>query len=80
MDYLKFKNQFNHLPVIHSHDVLAVPLKRQALLNQINRWQARKLIVQLKRGMYLLNPQDRKIHPDPVFLANQLYCPYFKNS
>lgn len=77
MDYHKFKNTFLHLPIILSRDVELLEINRQILRNQLRRWQKRGLIIRLKKGMYILNANDRKINPSKQFLANQLYSPSY---
>jgi predicted transcriptional regulator of viral defense system len=49
----------------------------QTLRNQLNRWQQKGLIIKLKRGVYLLNENDRKINPSLYVIANQLYGPSY---
>jgi len=84
MDYTTFKNRFSGLPVILSKDVTermggeksrSASGGRQELRNQLSRWQKRGLIVKLKKGMYLLNENDRKVNPSKLFVANQIYTP-----
>lgn len=77
MNYQEFRAQVQDFPIINSKDVLWKETGRQAVLNQFNRWQKRGLIFQLKRGMYLLNKNDRKILPSRLFLAHQLYGPSY---
>ncbi|MCL5266971.1 MAG: hypothetical protein M1469_02570 [Bacteroidetes bacterium] len=84
MDFRTFKDRFSELPIILSKDVLErsgpdgnSPAGHQALLNQLNRWQSRGLLVRLRKGVYLLNKSDRKIEPSSTYLANQLYTPSY---
>ena len=85
MNYTQFKHKYQHLPIIWSKDIIdLLPAKqnvkspdRQIILNQLYRWQEQGLIVKLKRGIYLLNENDRKIQPSRSFIANQLYMPSY---
>lgn len=77
MNYTQFKHKYQHLPVIWSKDVEGDPKNRQIILNQLYRWQGQGLITKLKRGIYLLNENDRKIEPSRSFIANQLYMPSY---
>ena len=77
MTYQEFKNQVQNWPTINSRDILWEEEGKQAALNQLNRWQRRKLIIPLKRGVYVLNSTDRKVQPSREFLANQLYSPSY---
>ena len=40
-------------------------------------WQKKGLILRLRKGLYTLNEEDRKIHPSRLFLANQIYSPSY---
>ena len=39
--------------------------------------QAKKLIIKLKRGFYVLNENDRKVTPSRFYIANRLYGPSY---
>ncbi|MEO0092009.1 MAG: hypothetical protein ABIK61_04810 [candidate division WOR-3 bacterium] len=78
MKYYEFKNIFSKLPVITTKDIYsAIENPRVLITVQLNTWQKKGLIVKLKKGLYLLNEQDRKIHPSRIFLANILYSPSY---
>ena len=77
MKYTHFKHKYQHLPVIRSKDIHEISENRQIVLNQLYRWQAQGLIVKLKRGIYLLNANDREIEPSRLFMANQLHAPSY---
>lgn len=44
---------------------------------QLSNWEKKGLIIRLKRGLYVLNENDRKIEPSRIFLANSLYSPSY---
>jgi hypothetical protein len=80
MDYNTFKNQFAGVPLILSKTIIRPQHsrgERQQLLNQLNRWRKRGLVLKVKKGMYVLNEHDRKINPSKPFLANQMYAPSY---
>ncbi|MCX5686964.1 MAG: hypothetical protein NTW09_05880 [Candidatus Omnitrophica bacterium] len=77
MNYADFRKMVLRLPVISSKDILFFERKRQSIRNQLNRWQDRGLVVKLRRGMYILNENDRKVNPSRQFIANQLYAPSY---
>lgn len=58
-------------------DILRGQGSRQALRNQLSRWKKQGLVIKLKRGMYILNKDDRKFKPGGFVLANQLYAPSY---
>jgi len=77
MNYLKFKNKVQDLPIILSRDLLWLEENNQIFRNQLNRWKQKKFVIKLKRGVYMLNVNDRKITPSRNFIANQLYVPSY---
>ncbi len=77
MKYLDFKNKFAAAPLISSSILTALGDNEQVLRNQVSAWKKRGLVMELKRGLYLLNENDRKINLSRVFIANQLYSPSY---
>jgi len=77
MNYSEFKNKVLNLPYITSKDLTIFKDNKQIIRNQLTRWENKGLIIKLKRGVYLLNENDRKINPSRTFLANQLYSPSY---
>ena len=73
MKYLEFKNVFRGFPLISSSHIYNVAENPRVLRGQLNGWQKKGLVYKLRRGLYILNESDRKIHPSRVFLANSLY-------
>lgn len=76
MNYNKFKNIFINYPLILSKHLKSFE-DEQTILNQLNRWKNKGLIIKLKKGIYILNEIDRKILPSDLFIANQLYYPSY---
>lgn len=77
MNYKEFKNKFQNLPLILSKDVVRGQKDPQVVRNQLNRWQKSNRIIKLRRGIYLLNENDRKVNPDKNVVANMLYSPSY---
>ena len=77
MTYIEFKRKFQNAPVIASKDAVKLEKDRQIMRNQLNRWRKKGLVVRMKRGLYLLNRDDRRAEPDRGFIANQLYGPSY---
>lgn len=75
MNYIEFKKMVLHLPVIRGSDFTGID--KQVLYNQLRRWQDKGLIIRLKRGLYLLNEDDRRINPNRSFIASQIYMPSY---
>ena len=77
MTYFEFKNVFRDLPIIPSSNFSNVTKEVQALRWNLVQWQQKGLVIKLRKGLYLLNENDRKIHPSRIFLANALYSPSY---
>lgn len=77
MTYSEFRDTFGAFPVISSSHISIVTKKPQDLLRQMNRWQKKGLLIKLRRGLYVLNENDRKINPSRIFLANAVYFPSY---
>lgn len=77
MNYTEFKKKVIDLPFIPSADLLLFEGKWQEARNQLNRWLKKGLIIKLRRGLYILNKDDRKINPSSLYIANQLYIPSY---
>lgn len=77
MNYLEFKNIFGEFPVISSSQFSGVTKNVDTLKWNLASWQRRGLVIKLKKGLYVLNKKDRKIHPSRVFLANSLCFPSY---
>lgn len=77
MDFNKFKNKHKNMPLFMSKDAVKEGPDRQNMRNQLKRWQTRGLIVKLRRGVYILNKEERIVTPSISFVANQLYSPSY---
>ncbi|MDP2940955.1 MAG: hypothetical protein Q8N85_01690 [Candidatus Omnitrophota bacterium] len=77
MDYQAFKKRVRHLPLLRSADLSRLERDPQVIRNQLTRWRVKKLLLKLRKGVYLLNSDDRAITPSRAFLAAQLYTPSY---
>jgi len=77
MRYQDFKNRVRPYPIITSGLLNWLGEDERILRNQLSRWNKQGLLVQLKRGMYLLNRDDRAKEPSRFFLANQMVFPSY---
>lgn len=77
MNFSDFKEKFCEMPFISARAVMSLERHPQAMRNQLTRWQKKGLIIQLKRGIYVLNKRDRKVNSSRFFLANQLLWPSY---
>lgn len=77
MTYNEFKNKAQQWPLIFSRDITRHEPDKQAIRNQLKRWREKNLLIKLKRGVFLLNANDRKFTPSREYIANQLYSPSY---
>ncbi len=77
MSFEEFKKKTQQFPIILAKEALKFENNKQAMKNQLTRWERKGLILKLRRGIYLLNQYDRKIEPSKFYLANQLYEPSY---
>jgi len=77
MKFIEFKKIVQKFPVISTQNLSAILKNEQVFLNQIVYWEKKKLLLKLKRGLYILNDIDRKINPSRMFLASVLYSPSY---
>jgi len=77
MRYSQFKNKVQKYPIFSSSHLAVLGDNEQILRNYLNRWRSQGLILRLKRGLYVLNKEDRKINPSRPFIASQLLSPSY---
>ena len=77
MKYKEFKNKIRNFPIFSSSQIPSLTSNAQVLKNQLGLWQKQGLLLKLKRGLYILNEEDRKINPSRTFIANQLVAPSY---
>lgn len=77
MNYNEFKIKVQKWPLVFSRDLVLSSADKQNIRNQLQRWQEKRLLLRLKRGVFLLNSSDRKINPSRTYIANQLYSPCY---
>lgn len=77
MKYSEFKKKVLAWPVIFSKDVIPAGRSGQVVRNQLERWRKAGRIIRLKKGLFIMADDDRKIEPSRAYLANQLYSPSY---
>lgn len=78
MDFNQFRKKYSSYPFIKTQEILAsVPKAHQPMRNQLTRWNRNGLLIQLRRGIYILNENDRKVFPSRFFFANQIMWPSY---
>src|SRR3989338_6629019 len=77
MNYAQFRDKTCDFPVIGQGNLRDIADDLQVLRNQLRFWKKKGWVLRLRRGLYILNPKDRKIEPSRIFLANTLYAPSY---
>lgn len=77
MRYEDFKKKVISWPVIFSKDIIPSGRSGQVVRNQLERWRKSGHIVRLKRGLFILAEDDRRVEPSRPYIANQLYGPSY---
>lgn len=77
MKYSDFKNLIKNFPVFSSSHLSAFGNHERVIRNQLSGWKKKGLVLEIRKGLYILNEGDRKIYPSRVFLANQIYAPSY---
>lgn len=77
MNFNEFKITFQNFPIILSQDAIRGLKSPQEMRNQLNRWQKKGLLISLKKGVYVLNKNERKVEIDRDLIANVLYEPSY---
>jgi hypothetical protein len=77
MKYLEFKNAVRDFPLISLTHISHISRGNNTIKTQLVLWQKKRLIIKLKKGLYILNDKDRKYEPSKIFLANNLYSPSY---
>lgn len=65
-----------NMPVISSHDFPLISDNPEMLRVQVHKWVENKTLIQLKRGLYILNVPGVKKPPD-FYLANWIVFPSY---
>ena len=77
MDFLKFKRQVKSQPLIFSQDIVRGLENPQSMRNQLASWHKKGLLIHLRKGLYILNSDDRNVEVDQTVIANTLYQPSY---
>ena len=77
MKFNQFKQKINHLPVFSTSMLGSLTNDPATLKVQLSSWGKKGLVSLLRRGLYVLGAQERKINPSHFYLANQIYIPSY---
>ncbi len=77
MKFEDFMKKIGDLPVIDTESLLAGITDSKPFKVQISRWQKGGKLIQIKRGIYLLNAPYRQIEPSGFYVASVLKRPSY---
>jgi len=77
MDINEFRSKVRNYPFFRSSIFTSLSDKPAALRNQVKQWVDKGYLLCLKRGIYTLNTEDRKVGLSLYCLANYLYTPSY---
>lgn len=77
MNYNEFRSVTQNYPFFRSNTFAHLTNNVSLLRVQIVNWVKRGYVIKLKKGVYTLNDNDRKVNFSLFFLANNLYSPSY---
>ncbi len=77
MKFNEFVKIYQQAPLIDSSTFSLYNEKPQSLRRQVREWVKKDYLIPLKRGLYILSSQWRKIQPSVLFMANFLVLPSY---
>lgn len=77
MRFSAFKQRVKSLPVFSASLLGTLTNKVETLQVQLSHWKKKGWVTPLRKGLYLLGPQDRTVEPPLFYLANQIFIPSY---
>ena len=77
MKYLTFKQKIESFPVFSTGLLSSLTDEVATVKVQLVNWKKKGLVVQLRKGLYILGKEDREIEPSLFYLANQIFIPSY---
>lgn len=77
MRYSEFKGKVKTLPVFSTSMLGAMTNQVETLKVQLSSWKKKGLVSSLRKGLYVLSPEERRVEPTAFYLANQIYLPSY---
>ena len=77
MKFNALKQRIKLLPVFSTSMLSTISKDTASLKVQISGWKKKGLILQLRKGLYILNKDERDIEPSLFYLANQIFIPSY---
>lgn len=77
MKFRDFKRQVQKLPFFSVSHLNVLTEKRKLLQNQLAGWEKQGKVLRLKRGFYILGPEECRVPVSKMLIANQLLSPSY---
>lgn len=77
MKYIDFRKKVRKLPLFSTSLLGTLTDETATLKVQLSHWSKKGLVTSLRRGLYTLGPEERKIEPSLFYLANQIFIPSY---
>ncbi|UCD85476.1 MAG: hypothetical protein JSU92_04600 [Deltaproteobacteria bacterium] len=77
MNFREFKEKINKMPFFGSDVVEILSASPKAMRNQMTRWKKQGLIIELKRGLYILSRDERQTPMSREVAAAIIYQPSY---
>jgi len=77
MKYLSFKKKLQGYPYFTTAIFGALAGSEKTLYNQVNKWVKEGKVVRLRKGLFTLNDDERRVGISKKLIANILYSPSY---
>lgn len=77
MNFKEFKEKAKKIPFLQKDLAKLFSVKPQSMRNQLQRWKKKGLVISLKKGVYVLSPEERTIPVSKQLIAANLYAPSY---
>ena len=77
MNYKQFTEKTRNLNYFRIESLAVFPGHRRTLKNQLVAWQRRERVHKLRRGIYTLNDDDRRVPLPRLMVSNILHAPSY---
>ncbi len=77
MTYHQFKSKVRKHPLFSTSLLPALTEDTETLKRQLSLWKSKALIQPLRKGLYVLNEDDRMFLPSLYYMSNQMYAPSY---
>lgn len=77
MNFFDFRLKIKEFPLVSIQNLKLAGIYNPLLKMQLSRWVGKNKIIKLRKNIYILNSDERRINPSRMFLAKQIYSPSY---